>query len=82
MLGGCSLPGRRNFSMLSCLSSSGRPFIYFHVGSLTLDEFSAVRAVGNELLERVATGSVGVVDRGLIDLDLVDHGGCVLFGHG
>ena len=50
-------------------------------GLLTLDELGAVRAMGKLLLERVAAGSVGVRDWGLIDLGLLGRGVGVLVSH-
>lgn len=48
---------------------------------LTLNELCAVRAMRKLLLERVAAGSVGVRDGGLIDFGLFDRGVGVLVGH-
>lgn len=47
---------------------------------LTLYELCALRPLCEVLLEGVATSRVRL-DRGLVNLDVVDHGGCVHVGH-
>lgn len=48
---------------------------------LTLNEFCPVWTVGKLLLEGVAARRVRTSDGGLVDLDVIDGGGCLLVGH-